>query len=716
MAPSFKKKNDIKSNNVRIRKKRVNLRYCMRKSHRHTKLPSSSSSTFNHPINNNIPNNTNFIPRSSHQSPSHEIQEEHYGSNSFHAHLSEDTISSIIHPQSTADDDGQLEADAAGGLGSRGSDCQTIDIAAVLENQQLRNSSNAKNSDAPSPREKTFLYRSALKGEWRRVESLIEKYPHYARCAVTKNQETVLHVAAGAKQTGFVKELVHRMSPTDMTMQNKYGNTALCFAATSGIVRIAQLIVNKNEDLPLIRGFSNLTPLFMAVSYKRKLMATYLFAVTDIFQLTPEDQIELLIASIHSDFFDISLQITRMNPNLATMKCSKNNNESALHVMARKPLAIGSATKQLSIWRKCIKFGFNGKFYDKNMMNIFAREVVKFLWEYIVEEFEEKEMLEFIKYPTRLLHDATRAENVEFLIILINLYPDIVWEEDDEGKTIFDVAIENRLENVFNLIDEIGGLNEFAMKHRLTNRNYSMLHTVANLATPNNLNRVTGAAFQMQRELLWFKEVEKIVLPSQLMAKSNDPNPQLSKLTPRELFTENHKDLRKAGEEWMKNTANSCMIVAALITTVVFAAAFTVPGGCDDNTGNPIFQSKPWFTVFVISDAAALVSSSTSILMFMSILTSRYAEDDFLHSLPSRLLIGLTSLFVSIVCMVVTFTATFFLLYQNAKLWVPLTVAVMTILPVCCFCRLQFKLWVDTFHNTYLSRFLFRSRGRLFSL
>lgn len=149
--------------------------------------------------------------------------------------------------------------------------------------------------------------------------------------------------------------------------------------------------------------------------------------------------------------------------------------------------------------------GFNGKFYDKNMMNIFAREVVKFLWEYIVEEFEEKEMLEFIKYPTRLLHDATRAENVEFLIILINLYPDIVWEEDDEGKTIFDVAIENRLENVFNLIDEIGGLNEFAMKHRLTNRNYSMLHTVANLATPNNLNRVTGAAFQMQRELLWFK-------------------------------------------------------------------------------------------------------------------------------------------------------------------------------------------------------------------
>ncbi|CAK9327284.1 unnamed protein product [Citrullus colocynthis] len=284
-------------------------------------------------------------------------------------------------------------------------------------------------------------------------------------------------------------------------------------------------------------------------------------------------------------------------------------------------------------------------------------------------------------------------------------------------------SVENRLENVFNLINEIGRLNEFTAKYRtFKGRNYNILHLAGHLAAPNHLNRVSGAAFQMQRELLWFKEVEKIVLPSQLEAKSNIMSsqrlkvkfsfPNVPKLTPRQLFTQEHKDLRKEGEEWMKNTANSCMLVATLISTVVFAAAFTVPGGSSNNDGTPVFQHKFWFTVFVMSDAVALFSSSTSILMFMSILTSRYAEEDFLHSLPSRLLFGLATLFISIVCMVVAFSATFFILYHKANICIPTIVSAMAILPVICFCLLQFKLWVDIFHNTYSSRFLFKPRRR----
>ena len=101
-------------------------------------------------------------------------------------------------------------------------------------------------------------------------------------------------------------------------------------------------------------------------------------------------------------------------------------------------------------------------------------------------------------------------------------------------------------------------------------------------------------------------------------------------LTPRELFTKQHRKLQKDGEEWMKNTASSCMLVATLIATIVFAAAFTVPGGNDDKDGIPIFQHNQAFTVFVISDVAALVMSITSILTSLSILTSRYAEEDFL--------------------------------------------------------------------------------------
>ena len=45
--------------------------------------------------------------------------------------------------------------------------------------------------------------------------------------------------------------------------------------------------------------------------------------------------------------------------------------------------------------------------------------------------------------------------------------------------------------------------------------------------------------------------------------------------TPRELFRQEHKSLLKEGERWIKDTSNSCMIVATLIAKTVFAAVFT---------------------------------------------------------------------------------------------------------------------------------------------
>jgi predicted membrane channel-forming protein YqfA (hemolysin III family) len=75
----------------------------------------------------------------------------------------------------------------------------------------------------------------------------------------------------------------------------------------------------------------------------------------------------------------------------------------------------------------------------------------------------------------------------------------------------------------------------------------------------------------------------------------------------------------------MKDTTNYCMLVATLIATVVFAATFTVPGDNNQEIGIPIFLTNNWFMVFFISDAMAMLSSSTLILIFLSILTSRYA-------------------------------------------------------------------------------------------
>jgi hypothetical protein len=166
----------------------------------------------------------------------------------------------------------------------------------------------------------------------------------------------------------------------------------------------------------------------------------------------------------------------------------------------------------------------------------------------------------------------------------------------------------------------------------------------------------------------------------------------------------------------MRDTADSCMLVATLIATVVFAAAFTVPGGNFQDKGTPVFLKEIAFKFFAISDAISLVTSASSLLTFLSIRTSRYAEQNFLWSLPNRLIIGLTTLFISIGAMMVAFMATFFLVFGNKLLPYSIPIAVVASLPVIFFIWQHFRLFVDMIHSTYTSRSLFKpNKSPLFS-
>lgn len=151
---------------------------------------------------------------------------------------------------------------------------------------------------------------------------------------------------------------------------------------------------------------------------------------------------------------------------------------------------------------------------------------------------------------------------------------------------------------------------------------------------------------------------------------------------PKEVFAQSHKDLVKDAEKWAKDTASSFVIVGTLIITIIFAAAFTVPGGNDQNTGRPIFMKDRAFTTFVVADALALFTSSSSVLIFIGILTSRYAERDFLTSLPIKLLFGLLTLSISVITMFVAFCAAFFLMLQGypSVTWTTLALALATVI------------------------------------
>lgn len=165
--------------------------------------------------------------------------------------------------------------------------------------------------------------------------------------------------------------------------------------------------------------------------------------------------------------------------------------------------------------------------------------------------------------------------------------------------------------------------------------------------------------------------------------------------TARDLFTESHKNIVKDGGQWLTNTSESCSVVAALIATVAFATATTVPGGIKEDSGKPTLENQPAFDAFAIASLVALCFSVTAMVMFLSILTSRYEEKDFGKSLPRKLLVGLTSLFVSIASMLVSFCAGHFFVLKDKLKYAVFPVYALTCLPVTFFAMVQFPLYVD---------------------
>jgi hypothetical protein len=193
--------------------------------------------------------------------------------------------------------------------------------------------------------------------------------------------------------------------------------------------------------------------------------------------------------------------------------------------------------------------------------------------------------------------------------------------------------------------------------------------------------------------------VESIVQPFLLEAQN------LKGQTPQELFRESHKELVKEGEKWMKETATSCTVACALIVTIMFAAAITVPGGHNQNTGLPMFFNEKLFMFFIISDVLSLLSASTSLLMFIGILTARYTEEDFLISLPNKMILGLFTLVFSIATMMTTFCASLFIILQGKSRMVTPLVCLAGV-PVVVFAWMQFGLLIDMVISTYRSGIL----------
>ncbi|XP_059437024.1 ankyrin repeat-containing protein NPR4-like [Corylus avellana] len=291
-----------------------------------------------------------------------------------------------------------------------------------------------------------------------------------------------------------------------------------------------------------------------------------------------------------------------------------------------------------------------------------------------------------INYSTPLLIAASEGIR-EIFDEILKVHPQAIEHVTQDEENILHVVIRYRQREIFRLVKEMKKIMDSRLSSRIDGRSYTILHHVADM-TKYDGGTKPGPALQLQEELKWLERVRKIMPSHYVMHRNYDD------VTADELFKETHAELLKKAQKWIKETSQSCSAVAVLVATVVFATAYTVPGGNDD-TGRPIFLHSPFFLFFTIMDVVSLASSLTSVVMFLSILTSPFEQQNFLKSLPRKLMVGFALLFFSVTTTMLSFSATILLIIRlEKKKWTSTLIYTAAFLPVAVFALMQFPLYI----------------------
>ncbi|KAM0053728.1 putative ankyrin repeat-containing domain, PGG domain, ankyrin repeat-containing domain superfamily [Helianthus debilis subsp. tardiflorus] len=492
------------------------------------------------------------------------------------------------------------------------------------------------------------LYRALMEGDLEAAKVILQGREHLVRYSISTKKEPPLHVAVMGHSTEFVRYLVSMTSRVDLQLQNGDGNTAFCLAAISGDVGMAKIMVERNSTLPIIRGNNNMMPLYLAAFHGKHEMATFLYDKSNRMmgdEWTNDDRNGVLLKCVQSNIFDVALRIMEDNEELPQDK----HEWDVQQVLARTPGAFQPVRRdRLPQFRdiKSLKIldTPNNKLVinelDKaiTIINMVispyimadATRLLRLLWKRImkkpkdvIDEILRGPMIEKDKvdtYPSQVLFIAAKMNNTRFLVELIREYPDLIWKTNDDGQTIFHVAVAHRHHDIYNLLYEIGSMKDLITPITDQQGN-NILHLVGMKPEKNACEDWVTTAIQMSDEFSWYKEVKGILPPLYREVKNATGE------TPQELFNKNHENLVSKGMESINESINISMVVSTLVCAIGFSVVFQIPGGFDQNNGFPMFLHNLYFIAFLVLDAISFVYASSSIVHFLSVILSPKHRD-----------------------------------------------------------------------------------------
>ncbi|KAA8517906.1 hypothetical protein F0562_015380 [Nyssa sinensis] len=202
---------------------------------------------------------------------------------------------------------------------------------------------------------RSVLYKAMVEDDWERTKNLLDSHPEGRSTRLSKG-ETILHTAVLCNHVQLVEEIVNLMSIEELEAPLPYrdGATALHLAASGGVVKIAEPMVNKNRNLLCLKDNSDYLPVALAYAKGQKNMTKYLFSVIGVEELNLDRShsgATMLTTAIMSQDYDFALEIHDRCPQLTTMP--NVNRATALETLAVMASAFPSGS-QLRFWQKWI--------------------------------------------------------------------------------------------------------------------------------------------------------------------------------------------------------------------------------------------------------------------------------------------------------------------------------------------------------------------------
>ncbi|KAL0858089.1 hypothetical protein Bca101_063243 [Brassica carinata] len=447
------------------------------------------------------------------------------------------------------------------------------------------------------------------------------------------NGDTPLHVAAGVGSFQVSQHLVNSAN-SDIEKQllrttNKLKDTALHVALKSGHVNVAKLLVEQDTGLLDMANNNSESPLYLAIERGIFDIADHILATSPSVTGTGTKGMNALHAAVDSDIISTGLLTKLIETRPEMIKEVDSNGWTPLHY---------------SVWLGKLEITRILLHQDSSAAYISDKEG---------------------QCP---LHLAASTGQVDTFTELVGSCP-YVWElVDAKGRTSLHSAIISRKRGIINCILEMPEMSLHLLNESDADGN-TPLHlsvvykwqAVILLLLENkrvdkfvmNRNHLTAAElfYSLNKEISYEVTMAYYALQRYYKQPSQRQN----------IETKNKQEKADAEESNDGSMYEVHLLVAVLVATVAFAAAFQIPGGYKPD-GTPTLMEKSAFKCFLVFDTIAFCFSVTTVYFLF------YSSRHGFRARSSFLYMSCLLMVVSLIAMASAFVSGMYLISSKSRL------------------------------------------------